>query len=131
MATVRKEIGVAVPAETAWAALADFGALHRRLARGFVTDCALEAPGRRRVTFASGTVLTELLVACDPALRRLAYTIPDRFAYHGAAAEIVPAGTGACRFVWTTDVLPDAAAPVIAAQMDLGLAAIKATLEAA
>jgi len=43
----------------------------------------------------------------------------------------VPDGAGRCRFLWTTDVLPDTLAPYIDAQMSEGAKAMKARLESA
>ena len=55
----------------------------------------------------------------------------ERMTHHNASAEIVPDGAGRCRFVWITDVLPDALAPYIEAQMTEGAKAMKARLESA
>lgn len=45
MASIRKEFVVKCAPAQVWAALQDFGGLHRRLAAGFVTDCSLEDEG--------------------------------------------------------------------------------------
>ena len=42
MASIRKEIQVAVAADRAWDALRDVGRIHERLVKGFVTDCRLD-----------------------------------------------------------------------------------------
>ena len=47
MASVHCEIVIERPPAEVWDALADVGALHTRLAPGFVTDCRLE-PGAER-----------------------------------------------------------------------------------
>ncbi|MGP8122375.1 MAG: SRPBCC family protein, partial [Xanthobacteraceae bacterium] len=52
MASVRKDFIVNAPADQAWDALADFGAVHTRLAPGFVIECRLEDGHTRIVTFA-------------------------------------------------------------------------------
>ena len=57
MASIRKEFEIDVPVEVAWAAFRDVGAVHERLARGFVVDCRLDGPDRV-VTFANGFVVT-------------------------------------------------------------------------
>ena len=41
MASIRIAIPVDRPAQTVWAAVADAGAVHERLARGFVVDTQL------------------------------------------------------------------------------------------
>jgi hypothetical protein len=131
MATIIRQTTIDVPVTDAWAALQDFGGVHRRLAAGFVTDCTLDAPDVRTITFVNGAVVKERLVGVDEDARRLAYTViesglePD---HHHAAAQIVEDPDGV-RFVWTTDVLPDDLAPTIAGLMDAGIAAIKLTLE--
>jgi hypothetical protein len=43
MASIRKEIMIGARPEKVWAAVRDLGAVHWRLARGFVTDVRLEA----------------------------------------------------------------------------------------
>jgi hypothetical protein len=110
--------------------LRDFYAVHERLAPGFLTALQKE-PGARVLTFANGSVAREVLVSIDDNQRRLVYTIPsERFEYHGASAQVFAEAKG-CRFVWITDLLPDAIAPYISAQMDQGMQAMKAKLEAA
>ena len=53
----------------------------------------------------------------------------ERIAHHNASAEIVADGVDRCRFIWTTDVLPDALAPYIDEQMSEGAKAMKRALE--
>ena len=70
MASVHREIVVKRSVGDVWDALADVGALHTRLVRGFVTDCRLE-PGARVVAFANGMVARELIVASGGVSSRL------------------------------------------------------------
>jgi Polyketide cyclase / dehydrase and lipid transport len=131
MATVTREAALDAGADECFDALRDFGAVHERLAPGFVTGCQLTGPTVRRVTFFNGAVVTEELVAIDEARRRLVYTLTDGLptcTFYGAAAQVVPEGEGRCRFVWTLDVLPDELEPRLAAMMDRGIDAIAATL---
>lgn len=131
MASIIREVRIAARPETAWAALRDVGALHTRLVPGFVTDTRLEA-GDRIVTFANGLVARERIVAVDDAARRVVWSVVDGApTHHNGAAQVLPDGPRACRFVWIADLLPDALAPSIAAMMDQGLAVIKETLERA
>ena len=89
-----------------WAALRDWGALHRRLAPGFVTDTRLDGEDRI-VTFAGGLVVREVLVALDDERRRLVWTVVDGpYSHHNGAAQVHAEGSGS-RFVWTADLLPD------------------------
>jgi hypothetical protein len=46
MASIRKELELAVPAAQVWAAFKDVGAVHTRLAKGFVTDCRMDGAER-------------------------------------------------------------------------------------
>jgi hypothetical protein len=113
-----------------WDALRDFGAVHTRLAPGFLTGCTIDAEGARILTFANGLVAREVLVGIDDAHRRLAYTVTGgQAAHHHATAQVFEEGAGRSRFVWITDVLPDAMAAYIGPMMEQGGAAMKATLE--
>lgn len=125
MATIRKEFSLNVGVEQVWDALRDFGAVHERLATGFVVDTRLDGD-TRVVTFANGTIARETLVAMDEDGRRLAYMIrSEKLTHHNASAQVFEHGDGVCRFVWITDVLPDGIAPYISSQMDLGIDAMK------
>ncbi|CAN5182508.1 hypothetical protein BH10PSE11_BH10PSE11_07230 [soil metagenome] len=129
MASIHKEALLDAPPDRVWEAVRDFGAVHTRLARGFVTDCTMDGDARI-VTFANGTTARELLIDCDNARRRLVYAIVgERIKQHSASFQIIDDGAGGSRFIWTVDVLPNEIAPYISAQMDLGMLAMKATLE--
>jgi hypothetical protein len=133
MATIRKEITLDARHDDVWDALRDFHAVHERLVPGFVVDSRPDGDDARIVTFFNGAVAREVLVGIDESARRLAYHIPEGLpgcTHHGASAEVRPDGRG-CRFIWVTDVLPDALADTIEPMMDLGADAIKKTLEEA
>ena len=134
MATVHTEIDIDASPALVWDALRDFGALHERLVPGFVTDSHLDGDGARVVTFFNGAVAREVLVGIDDDLRRLAYTVvegPLGSSHHNASAQVLAGDEGRCRFVWTTDVLPDELAAPTHDLMTRGINVIKATLEAA
>jgi hypothetical protein len=133
MASVRKEISIDVRPEDAWAALGDFGAVHQRLAPGFVTDARLEGDDVRVVTFFNGAVAREVLVGVDDQACRLAYSVvegPLGSTHHNASAQVFDDGNGCSRFVWITDVLPDDVAERTSELMEQGIGVIKRTLEA-
>jgi hypothetical protein len=65
MASIRREFLIASPAEDVWDAVRDFGAVHRRLATGFVVDAKMDGDARI-VTFANGMVAREVLVSTTP-----------------------------------------------------------------
>ncbi|BEP61905.1 hypothetical protein GmRootV213_24590 [Variovorax sp. V213] len=132
MATIYKEFIVEADASRVWDALRDFGAVHTRLAPGFLTDCKLDGQGARIVSFANGLVARELLVGIDESNRRLAYTVTGgKASHHHASAQVFALGEERSRFVWVTDVLPDELAAYIEPMMAQGGVAMKKTLEAA
>src|SRR3984957_8757249 len=88
MASIHKHISIDAPAAEVWAAVADFGALHRRLVPGFALDAHLDG-GARVVTFVNGTVARKLLVDCDDARRRLVYAaVSERVKHYNASVKI-------------------------------------------
>ena len=128
MASIIKEITIDAPADAVWDAVADFGAVHRRFAPGFVTNVEL-VPGARMVTFGDGTVAKELFLGVDHERRRLAYSIDnERLAHHSASFQVLDEGGGKSRLIWTVDVLPDAMGAYLSERMDAGLVSAKATL---
>lgn len=129
-ASVRKEFIVEAPPSVVWEALKDFGAVHERLARGFVTDTRLDETGARIVTFANGTEARELLVDIDDERMRLVYAaVSERIVAHSASAQLFAEGEDKTRFVWMSDFLPNELKPYIDGQMERGAAAMKKTLE--
>ena len=129
MASIHREVRIQADPETVWDALQDVGALHQRLAPGFVTDVRLEE-GARVVTFGNGLVARELIVDVDDEARRLAWSVVGgRMTHHNASAQVFPDGEGGSRFVWIADLLPHEVAPGVAGMMEQGLAVIKQTLE--
>jgi carbon monoxide dehydrogenase subunit G len=130
MATVRKEFDLDVPAEKVWEVLADFHNVHRRLAPGFVTNSVPVGDTARKITFSNGSTATETIVTMDTGRRRIVYVVSsERLTHHNASAELVATAAGRCRFVWTTDFLPDALAAYIDSQMSEGARAMKVALE--
>ncbi|WP_422086474.1 SRPBCC family protein [Variovorax sp.] len=130
MATICKEFIVEADAARVWDALRDFNAVHVRLAPGFLGGCTIDADGARVLTFANGLVAREVLVGIDDTRRRLAYTVAGgKASHHHASAQVFAEGSGRSRFVWITDVLPDAMAAYIEPMMVQGAAAMKAALE--
>jgi hypothetical protein len=128
MASIHKDIPINAPAHEVWDAVRDFGAVHTRLAPGFVLDTKLDGDARI-VTFSNGTVVRELFVDCDEERRRLAYAVrSERVKQHSASIQILADGDARCRMIWITDVLPHDVAPYISSQMDLGAAAVQKAL---
>src|SRR5580692_313485 len=100
MASIHRDIPIDARPEDVWAAVRDFGAVHRRLAPGFVVDARLDGEARI-VTFANGMVARELLVDCDDTRRRLVYAvISERVKQHSASVQVLPDGDAGSRLVW-------------------------------
>jgi uncharacterized protein YndB with AHSA1/START domain len=130
MASIRKEVVVEAPVARVWEAFRDLGAVHRRLAPGFVTECRLDGNEARIVTFSNGFVARELIVDLDDAARRLAYSArSERLAHHHASFQLVEEAPGRTRIVWTADVLPHAAGVAVGAMMDEGCKAMQRALK--
>jgi uncharacterized protein YndB with AHSA1/START domain len=128
MATIRKEVHIDAPAQRIWDALRDVGALHTRLAPGFVVDTRIEG-NARIVTFGNGMVAREEIVSVDEAARRVVWAIiGQQFHHFNGAAQVIDQDDRAF-FVWTTDVLPDDLASNVEAMMDAGIEVIKNTME--
>jgi carbon monoxide dehydrogenase subunit G len=129
MASIRREIQVEAGAEQVWGAIADVGAIHTRLAPGFVVDTRLE-DGARIVTFGNGLVARELIVDVDHASRRLVWAVVGgRPTHHNASLQVLVEDERRSRVIWIADLLPDELAAPIAALIDQGMAVMKQTLE--
>ena len=128
MASIHKDIALDARPDDVWAAVRDFGAVHQRLAPGFVIDARLDGDARI-VTFANGSVARELLVDCDEARRRLVYAISnERVRHYSASVQVLAEGEAQSRLIWIVDVLPNEIAPYIEAQMDQGALAVQRAL---
>jgi carbon monoxide dehydrogenase subunit G len=131
MATIRKELEIKASPDFVWDVIRDVGAVHRRLAPGFVTDTRLEE-GARVVTFVNGVVARELIVSLDEDTRRLVWSVVGSTAsHHNSSFEVLPAANGGTRLVWVTDVLPHEAAGPLGAMIEQGSKVIQRTLDSA
>jgi uncharacterized protein YndB with AHSA1/START domain len=131
MASIRKELVIDARPDDVWDAIRDWGALHERFVPGFVTDARVEGDARI-VTFFTGHVMTERIVAVDDEARRLVWSIVDGpYSHHNGSAQVHDEPEGRTRFVWVADLLPDEAAEATEQMMDRGSQVAKETLEAA
>ena len=129
MASIHREIAVAAAPERVWDAIRDVGAIHTRLAPGFVTDTKMDGDARM-VTFGNGMVARELIITVDDSARRLVWSVVGgRMTHHNASLQVFPGGDNSCRVVWIADLLPNDIAGVIAGMIEQGMAAMKRTLE--
>jgi carbon monoxide dehydrogenase subunit G len=131
MASIRKETVIEARPEEIWDAIRDVGAIHRRLAPGFVVDTKMDGDARI-VTFGNGLVARELIVDIDQDHRRLAWSVVGgRLTHHNASLQVFPDGEGRSRVVWIADLLPQALGPTIAGMIEQGMGVMKQTLERA
>lgn len=129
MASIHREVEVAVSPEQAWDALRDVGRIHERLVRGFVTDCRLDGDARV-VTFANGMTVRERMVDIDDAQRRVVWSVVGApFTHHNASVQAFAEGVDRTRLVWIADLLPDELELQVGTMIDEGMAAMKRTLE--
>ncbi len=129
MASIHKDIPIDAHPDDVWAAVRDFGAVHRRLVPGFVLDARLDGDARI-VTYANGTVARELLVDCDDARYRLVYAVvSERVKQHSASVQVLADGETRTRLIWIVDVLPNEIASYIDGQMDQAALAMQKAFE--
>jgi hypothetical protein len=131
MASIHLTIPIATPAADVWSAVADVGAVHERLARGFVVDTRLEGD-TRVVRFDNGFVARELLVDVDGNARRIAYAVvesPLGMRHHHASMQVVADSDERSRLIWIADVAPDDVGAAVDQFMQLGAVAIQRTLD--
>lgn len=133
MATVCAEVFVASPVGRVWEAVADVGAVHRRLLPGRVAGVRIDGDVRV-LTMPDGAEVRELILAIDHDIRRLAYAVTGGqrmpLTYHHASFQVFEEGAGS-RLVWLTDVLPHAMAEIVRGRVERGILEIKAVLESA
>ena len=107
MASIRREIVIEARPSDVWDAIRDVGAVHTRLAPGFVVDTKMEE-GARIVTFGSGLIARELIVDIDEDARRLVWAVVGgRLKHHNASLQVFAHGDAASRVIWIADLLPD------------------------
>ena len=106
----------------------DYGAVHRRVAPGFVIDAELDGMDRV-ITFASGAVARERLVALDDRRLRLVHKVVEGrlpFEHNQGSVEVIVSESeeAGCRIVWTIDFLPEDLRGPLEGLMNDGAAAI-------
>ncbi|MFF4879525.1 SRPBCC family protein [Micromonospora sp. NPDC000668] len=131
MATVCVEVTIDIPAQRVWEAVADVGAVHRRLLPGRVADAQIEGDVRI-LTMPDGSRVRELILATDHTIRRMAYTVMEGqrlpLTYHHAAFQVFDDGDHS-RLVWLTDVLPHAMIDAVRGRVERGIEEMKEVLE--
>lgn len=129
MASIYREFIVEADPNRVWSAIQDVGAIHQRLAKGFVDDTQLEGDVRT-VTFKNGVVVKERILGVDSQNRRMAYTIlSDKLEHHSAAFQVVTEANRRTRIIWTADILPKEMENYLSGMSDRAIEAMKRTLE--
>jgi len=129
MASIYKEFLVNASPQFVWEAIKDFGAVHARLAQGFVIDTKL-AGDTRTVTFANGFVVQEQVISISDETRRFVYhAVGGKASHHNAFFQVFPTPDGKSKVLWVTDLLPDEMQAPIEQMVELGSGAIQRTLE--
>ncbi len=129
MASIHREILIDRSRAFVWDAIRDVGSIHRRLVRGFVTDCRLEGDSRT-VTFANGMQVRELIVDVDDERCRHSWSARGGgLEHHNASAQVFEETADRCRVLWIADLLPHEAAAPVTEMIEQALAAMKKTLE--
>jgi carbon monoxide dehydrogenase subunit G len=127
MATIYREFKVEVPVQSVWEAIRDIGAVHSRLAKGFVTNTIVHG-NTRTVVFANGYELHEAIISIDDEHRRLAYSaVGGKASHHNAYFQVFEHGPQVSRVVWVTDLLPEEMKAPIEQMVNQGVEAIKKT----
>jgi hypothetical protein len=131
LATIYKEIPVHAPPDFVWDVLRDFGAVHLRLAKGFVRDAVLVGE-TRTVTYFNGFIAQERIVTVSDELRRLVYSsVGGRTTHHNSALQVFDDPNGMSLVLWVTDFLPEGERGAIEQLVESGAQAIRQTLESA
>jgi hypothetical protein len=129
MASIYREFTVEEDPNIVWSAIRDVGAVHQRLARGFVVDTQLE-DDVRTVSFKNGAIAKERILGIDSQNKRMAYTIlSDKLEHHSASFQVFAETNRQTRIVWTADILPNEMENYISEMTDRAIEAMKGTLE--
>lgn len=128
MASIYRRFTIAAPAKFVWDAVRDWGAVHQRLAQGFVVSTAVVG-NTRTVTFANGFIVKENIVAIDDTNHRLVYSaVGGRASHHNASMQVSELSPTESEVLWITDLQPDELAPALEGMMEQGIRAMQLTL---
>lgn len=114
MASIRRELHIARPADDVWAIVTDVGSLPRWFP-GIVSCEVIETDDGlvRRVGLGTGLQLDELIITNDTIARRFQYSITGGFfRHHLGTVDVIELDDG-CLAVYGTDATPDVMALVI------------------
>lgn len=113
-----------------WDAVRDVYHVDTRLVPGMVSKVEREGDVRK-VTFATGYVVTERIIGIDDEARRVTYAaFGGKATYHRATMQVIGDGVTGSRVIWRTEFLPAGLRPFIEQNMRAGSEVMKRHLEA-
>lgn len=118
MATITKTATLRAPVADVWTVVSDIANVPALT--GMITESVIEGD-HRTCRMADGQTLEESILSVDHDLRRLAYRVhssPFPITEH-AASIVVSDEAGRARVTWTTDLLPESAAPIFNEAADM------------
>jgi len=118
VATITKTATLRAPAADVWTVVSDIGNVPAMT--GMITESVIEGD-HRTCRMADGQTVEESILSVDHDLRRLAYRVhssPFPITEH-ASSIVVSDDAGRACVTWTTDLLPDSAAPAFREAADL------------
>ncbi len=128
MASIRREIRIARPADQVWAVVGDPATIHTWFPG--IADSVVEGKVRT-ITLNSGIPLPEDIVTLDPILRRFQYAITGGlFRHHLGTVDVLALDDASCMVVYGTDAEPDVMALVIGGAAGGALDELKRQFEA-
>jgi carbon monoxide dehydrogenase subunit G len=127
MATVRRQVRIARPADDVWARIGD----PARLPEWFPGMTGAQVDGTTRViTARTGISIPEEIVTNDPIQRRFQYRIVGPIAQqHLATVDVFDLGDGTSLVSYATDCVPDAMALIIGGATGAALAELRQQME--
>lgn len=128
MATVRREVRIARPADEVWAVVGDPAAIHHWFPG--MEDASVDG-STRVITTSSGLPLPEEIVTLDHLQRRFQYRVTAGFLrHHLGTIDVHDLGDGTSLVVYATDAEPDTLALVIGGATGAALRELRRQLEA-
>ncbi len=124
MASIRVHERIAAPADTIWAIVSDAGAIDRWFPG--IEESSLEGD-IRTCRIGADLVISERIITNDPKLRRFQYGLvggPLPFDEHRATVDVIDLGDESL-VIYSTDVLPDAAADLLGPMLESAVASLK------
>jgi polyketide cyclase/dehydrase/lipid transport protein len=131
MGSVIREFVIEAPVARVWAVVSDFAEGPKRMSGGALAGCRLVEPDVRELTFASGAVARERLIARDEPARRMVWGwVGDDVVHDNTSMQVFADGESRARLVWIHDTLPDELTGWLATTMDQLVPGIQEALKA-